>query len=52
MVIDKESGDVVSSKSEILPIDPKNISADKAVTLMVQKAREDVKPLLERKVGF
>lgn len=52
LVIDKESGDVVSSKSEILPIDPKNISADKAATLMVQKAREDVKPLLERKVGF
>lgn len=52
LVIDKETGDVVSSKSEILSVDPKSMPADKAVTLMVQKAREDVKPLLERKVGF
>lgn len=52
LAIDKKTGDVVSSKSKILPVDPKSMPADETVTRMVQKAKEDVKPLLERKIGF
>ncbi|WP_270940552.1 cell wall-binding repeat-containing protein [Romboutsia lituseburensis] len=52
LTIDKTTGDVVSGKSNIIPVDPKKITADAKVTNIVQKAAEDVKPMLERKVGY
>ena len=52
LVIDRKTGDVIDSKSEILTVDPKNITPDAKVLEMVKKAKEDVKGDLERKVGF
>lgn len=52
LTIDKTTGDVVNSKANIISVDPKKITADAKVTNIVQKAAEDVKPMLERKVGY
>lgn len=52
LTIDKDTGDVVKSSAEIVDVDPSNITADETVEKMVEEAREDVKPLLERKVGY
>lgn len=52
LTIDKTTGDVVSSKANILSVDPNKITPDANVSKIVKDAKEDVKPMLERKVGF
>lgn len=52
LTISKETGDVVGYKRDILTVSPETITADPKVASMVGKYEEDVKPLLERKVGY
>lgn len=52
LIIDKGTGDVTESSAEIIPVDPSKIEPDMVVTEMVEKSREEVKPLLERVVGY
>ncbi|WP_052356829.1 cell wall-binding repeat-containing protein [[Clostridium] dakarense] len=52
LTIDKTTGDVVSSKANIISVDPSKVTADAKVAKIVENAKSDVKPMLERKVGF
>ncbi len=52
LTIDKSTGDVVNSKGNVISVDPKKIIPDPNVTKIVNHAKKEVKPMLERKVGF